>query len=221
MRRILIVEDDRYLCEGLCMALKAEDTAILQCGSLQEAGKALADGEIDLVLLDINLPDGSGMDLLCKLKKTQNIPVILLTANDAEMDVVLGLEQGADDYITKPFSLAILRARVNAQLRRLEKKTPSAVEIADYSFDFDSMVFSCHGERVELSKTEQKLLRLLIENIGTTLPRALLLERVWPDGTAFVDENTLSVSIKRLRDKLHAGKYIKTVYGLGYVWAVD
>lgn len=221
VKKILIVEDDLNLSEGVCLALKASDTASIQCHSLAQARAALTAQGADLILLDINLPDGSGLDFLREIKEHANIPVILLTANDTEMDVVMGLEYGADDYITKPFSLAILRARVNAQLRRAKESTLQVMDIEDYAFYFERMEFFHRGTAVELSKTEQKLLRLLVENRGVTLTRELLLERVWGSGMEFVDENTLSVAIKRLRDKLQAAEHIKTVYGIGYVWAVD
>lgn len=172
-----------------------------------------------LVLLDVNLPDGSGFDFLKEIKQTQNIPVILLTVNDLETDIVTGLELGAEDYITKPFSLAILRARVNTQLRRLTENTGSQREVIDdYIFDFGQMEFYHKKEKVELSKTEQRLLKMLVENRGITLSRESLIDRIWTDGAEYVDENALSVCIKRLRDKLGGEDYIKTVYGIGYVW---
>ena len=208
-----------YLSEGLCLALKETKSTINQFHTLRDARIALAAAAPALVILDINLPDGSGLDLLREIKRGSSTPVILLTANDTEMDVVLGLENGADDYITKPFSLAILRARVNTQLRRQEGIT-QPVRIDHYVFDFEKMLFSIDETAVELSKTEQKLLRLLVENRGATMSRDTLLTRIWPDGTEYVDENTLSVAVKRLRDKLEASEYIKTVYGLGYSWVV-
>lgn len=180
----------------------------------------MTEQHFDLVLLDVNLPDGSGLDLLQEIKQSGDTPVILMTANDTEMDVVLGLEQGADDYVTKPFSLAILRARVANQLRRSSTLSSDTITIEDYAFDFGKMSFTKSGIPVELSKTEQKLLRLLVENRGCTLSRETLMGRIWPDGTDYVDENTLSVTIKRLRDKLEAAKHIKTVYGIGYSWVV-
>ena len=134
-----------------------------------------------------------------------------------------GLELGADDYITKPFSLAVLRARVNTQLRRTA--APQAERVQLDGFDFGRMEFSRNGVPVELSKTEQKLLRLLVEHRGQTLTRAALVDRIWTDGAEYVDENALSVTVKRLRDKLEdmpsKPRYIKTVYGLGYTWAVN
>ena len=175
---------------------------------------------MSLILLDINLPDGNGLDLLKEIKeKTPDIPVILLTANDTDMDVVDGLERGADDYITKPFSLSVLRARVNTQLRKhtsIHKNTP--IHIDHFCFDFGAMTFCVGDAKVELSKTEQKLLHLLVENCGRTITRGDLVDRIWTDGAEYVDENALSVTIKRLRDKLGAQEYIKTVYGIGYSW---
>lgn len=222
MKKILIVEDDCKLGEGLCLALQNIGREIVLCASLSSARHKLSTDAIDLLLLDINLPDGSGLELLQEVKgQTNAIPVVLLTANDTEMDVVMGLERGADDYITKPFSLAILRARVHAQLRREDASPSGFITIDNYRFNFRDMEFYRDDAAIELSKTEQKLLRLLIENKGATLSRATLVDRLWTDGAEYVDENALSVTTKRLRDKLDASKYIKTVYGLGYVWVVD
>ena len=170
-----------------------------------------------LLILDINLPDGSGLELLRSLRRGGfQTPAILLTANDLELDEVAGLEAGADDYITKPFSLAVLRARVNAQLRRSAPSQSDRVELDGFVFDFSRMTFSRNGSAVDLSRTEQRLLRLLVENRGRTLPRSLLLDRVWDRGE-FVDENALSVAVRRLRAKLGDAP-IKTVYGVGYSW---
>ena len=143
--------------------------------------------------------------------------MILLTANDMETDIVTGLELGADDYITKPFSLAVLRARVNTQLKRKSMKAQTFVS-GKYSFDFDSMRFYAEGSPVELSKTEQKLLRILTDHAGSAVRRSELVDRIWTDGSEYVDENALSVTVKRLRDKLDAAEYIRTVYGIGYMW---
>ncbi|MGN0736062.1 MAG: response regulator transcription factor [Anaerovoracaceae bacterium] len=138
-----------------------------------------------------------------------------------ELDIVNGLEAGGDDYITKPFSLAVLRARVGAVLRRRESNycadRNTIFTWQDFRFDFENMIF-CHGNmRVELSKTEQKLLRVLVSNAGITISREKLIDRIWTDGAEFVEENALSVTMKRLREKL-PGIPVKTVYGIGYVW---
>ena len=224
MQRILIVEDDETLAQGVRLALQTPETEITLCGTLARASETFHQGVFHLLILDVNLPDGSGLDWLRELRQRSNVPVILLTANDLELDIVGGLESGADDYITKPFSLAVLRARVNAQLRRSAPARDSVVEIDSLRFDFDRMDFRRAGQAVELSKTEQKLLRLLVENRGQTLSRNVLIDRVWSDGAEYVNENALSVTVKRLRDKLEETpsqpKDLKTVYGVGYTWAV-
>lgn len=226
MDRILIVEDDIELNKGLCRALKAEDRQVIPAASLKAAREELMLGTVSIVLLDENLPDGNGLELLKEIKGgLEDIPVIMITANDTDLDIVEGLEQGADDYITKPFSLSVLRARVNTQLRKAQTAKVSAAETESevytsgrYCFDFDRMVFSVENMPVELSKTEQKLLRILVRNRGITITRNVLIDRIWTDGADYVDENALSVTVKRLRDKLGAGEYIKTVYGIGYSW---
>lgn len=219
--KILIVEDDYTLNNGIALSLNGEET--LQAFSLAQA-RSLFDESIDLVILDINLPDGSGLDYCREIREKSGAAIIFLTANDMEIDIVTGLETGADDYITKPFSLMVLRARVNAVFRR--KKGQERAENGgmgdsfsqgDFIFDFERMLFTVDGGPVELSKTEQKLLRLLVSNRGITLSREMLMERIWTDGAEFVEENALSVTMKRLRTKL-PGIPVKTVYGIGYVW---
>ena len=214
---IIITEDDRALARGLERALDQEGRDITLCAGLDEARTALEMGNCDLMILDVNLPDGSGFDFLREIREKSDVPVMMLTVNDMEADIVSGLEAGADDYMTKPFSLAVLRARVNTLLRR-RRRVRRAVRIDGYSFDFDAMEFFHEGRRVELSKTEQRLLRALVDNAGTALTRGQLVDRIWTDGAEYVDENALSVAVKRLRDKLEASKYIKTVYGIGYKW---
>lgn len=220
MEQILIVEDDISLNQGLCRALKSENRQIISCMNLKSTREQLLCGSVSLVLLDINLPDGNGLDFLSELKVTDPLcPVILLTANDTDMDIVTGLEQGADDYITKPFSLSVLRARVNTQLRKQATSVHTALfQMDGFVFDFDQMQFRVNGTAIELSKTEQKLLRLLVENHEKPMSRSVLIDRIWTDGAEYVDENALSVTVKRLRDKLGAHDYIQTVYGIGYIW---
>lgn len=222
MKNIAIIEDDKGLNQGIALALKNESYHFSQYYSLEEAKKDRLDRGTDLIILDINLPDGNGFDYLRELRKHSDVPVIILTANDLETDEVMGLELGADDYITKPFSLMVLRARIEKVLRR-ERTSPNSVyRIDELVFDFDRMYFQKDGQEIVLSKTEQKLLRMLVENRGITLSRAKLVDTIWTDGTEYVDENALSVAIKRLRGKIEGtntkSKYIQTVYGIGYVW---
>ena len=225
MARIFLLEDDETLGRGIAMALAGPEASVTCRASLAQTWKTLEKDRFDLLILDINLPDGSGLDLLRQLRAGGDCtPAILLTANDLELDEVTGLEAGADDYITKPFSLAVLRARVNAQLRRGGPGASGVVAAGPFTFDFDRMDFRRDGAAVELSKTEQRLLRVLVENRGHAVPRATLVDRVWTDGAEFVEENALSVTVKRLRSKLEADpakpEYLKTVYGIGYTWAV-
>ena len=222
---LLITEDDAALAQGLQRALMESDRQVDYCNTIRTTKQYLREKKVDLLLLDVNLPDGSGFDLLQEIRRTSDLPVILLTANDLEMDIVNGLEQGANDYITKPFSLAVLRARVNTQLRnrtvQMQKESTQNTQIWEgsiWKLDFTNMRFTVRGQEVELSKTEQKLLALLVQHAGMTVPRETLMDRIWTDGAVYVDENALSVAIKRLRDKLQAKEQIRTVYGIGYVW---
>ena len=206
MERILIVEDDAALAQGLCMTLEQCDCTAAP--TLALARQALQEGGWDLVILDVNLPDGSGLDLLARLRQTSGLPVLILT-----------LELGADDYVTKPFSLAVLRARVKNLLRPRRGQGDGVYRQGPFVFDFARMEFSRGGRAVELSRTEQRLLRLLVENRGRVLTRARLLDAVW-DGGSFVDENALSVAMRRLRAKL-TDPPVRTVYGVGYLWEAE
>lgn len=224
MNRLLIIEDDKALSNGIALALQSREIEISLSYDIKSAKEKLLKGAYDVIILDINLPDGNGLTLLQNLKRTTESSVIMLTANDMETDIVTGLEMGADDYITKPFSLAILRARVHTQLRKKITVKSNCFEQDGFIFDFDKMEFFKGADLIELSRTEQKLLRLLVENRGIILERGRLVDRVWTDGSAYVDENALSVTIKRLRDKLEdvpaKPRYIKTAYGIGYTWTV-
>jgi len=217
-KTIFIVEDDNALNNGIALALKNTGYSFKQFYSL---GEVTDPDSADLIILDVNLPDGNGFDFLEKLRRTSDTPVIILTANDLETDEVTGLELGADDYITKPFSLMVLRARIDKVLKRSSQSQSSRYDDGTYSFDFEKMEFSVKGESVELSKTEQKLLRALVKNKNQTLTREKLIDAVWTGDEEYVDENALSVTVNRLRKKLDAAERIRTVYGIGYVWRVS
>lgn len=225
MKNILLVEDDKSLSDGIILALSTNEVAVTPCLNLHIAKEQIRSLQYDLILLDINLPDGNGLQFLKELKSKDTTPIILLTANDMETDVVMGLELGADDYITKPFSLAILRARIHTQLRKQMTYPSTKIELDDFCFDFERIEFFKKNTPIELSRTEQKLLRLLVENKGRILPRETCIDRIWTDAVEYVDENALSVSIKRLRNKLEENpskpEYIKTIYGVGYTWVVN
>ncbi|MBC2578863.1 response regulator transcription factor [Clostridium sp. DJ247] len=224
MLTILIVEDDVTLSNGIMLSLRQKDVDIQQAYNIQQTKKILSDKSIDLVILDVNLPDGSGFELCREIRKTSLIPIIFLTANDMEIDVVTGLELGGDDYITKPFSLMILRARVMALLRRSQNlKTDNKIVIDNMVFNFETMEFTKNDESFVLSKTEQRLLKVFLANKGSILSRSQLVDKVWTDGAEYVDENALTVAVSRLRNKVednpNSPKYIKTIYGMGYMWS--
>ena len=224
---ILIIEDDAAIRQELKLLL---ENALYQVTVLTEFHHVVEDilqMEPDLILLDVNLPQQSGFEICKSVRKTSDVPIIFLTSRTDSMDELSGMLQGGDDYITKPFSLAVLRARVNTQLRnrtaQMQKESAKNTQIWEgsyWKFDFTNMRFTVSGQEVELSKTEQKLLALLVQHAGMTVPRETLMDRIWTDGAVYVDEIALSVAIKRLRDKLQAKEQIRTVYGIGYVWEV-
>lgn len=223
--RIQIVEDDHALSDGIVLALQEPETEFVQSESIRQARQDYERERPELVILDVNLPDGSGFDYLKWLREQSGLPVLVLTANDMEMDEVMGLSLGADDYMTKPFSLAVLRARIQALIRRIisdsSQRESDIYQEGEYSFDFDKMIFRSEGREISLSVNEQRLLRLFTRNTGRLLTRELLMERIWPDGEEYVDENALSVTVNRLRAKLvrkGAQSPIQTVYGQGYIW---
>ncbi len=221
--QIQIVEDDRALREGIVMALDDSELDFLQCLSIHQAKEVFAEMQIDLVILDVNLPDGSGYDYLKWIRERSDTAVLILTANDMEMDEVMSLSLGADDYMTKPFSLAVLRARIQNLLRRKKgTEQKNYIELEEFSFDFEKLCFFRGKEKLTFSPNEQKLLRVLIENKGRLLTREMLVDRIWSDGGDYVDENALSVTINRLRGKLEKKSdsvtYIQTIYGQGYMW---
>lgn len=221
MKRILIVEDDKGLREGIALALKREDFTFCLCEAIADAEKELTGTEkFDLILLDINLPDGSGYDLLKEVRSKGNEPVIILTANDLEMDEVRSLELGAEDYITKPFSLMVLRARIDKVLKNAGKEKEQVYHFGDFEFSFEEMRVRKGEEEIDLSKTELKLLQILVENKNVILSREKLIDRIWTGDVEYVDKNALSVTVSRLRSKLgeNGEGHLQTVYGKGYVW---
>ncbi|MDO4322204.1 MAG: response regulator transcription factor [Lachnospiraceae bacterium] len=222
MQYILVLEDDTDLANGIRLALGNDELSFTLCRTIREAENMLRQRSFDLLILDINLPDGSGLELCREIRRSTRIPIALLTARDMELDIVAGLESGADDYITKPFSLMVLRARIRALLRRNTREAVSEYCKDPFHFCFETMEFSKNGRLLDLSKTEQRILYLLVTHPGQILTREQLMNHVWPEGTEYVEDNALSVGIRRLRDKLEENpsspQFIKTIYGKGYVW---
>ena len=221
-KTVLILEDDIDLAEGIELSLQSEELNFVICSTIADARTVIPKQKIDLMIFDINLSDGNGLEFCREVKQKVSIPIALLTAKDMELDIVKGLESGADDYITKPFSLMVLRARIRALLRRSPARNEPEYKDSIFLFRFETMEFYKNGISIELSKTEQRILYLLISNPNIIITRERLLEWVWPEGTEYVEDNALSVAIRRLRDKLEDDssnpQYIKTVYGKGYMW---
>ncbi len=220
--QLLLVEDDRTISLGLEYALTEQGLAVTVCHDAASALKAIDVGKFDLALLDISLPDGNGFDICRKLKQGDETPVIFLTARDDEGSVVMGLDIGADDYITKPFRLRELQSRIRSVLRRAHKSAEgkSILHYGNLAVNLAEGKVSKHGEELLLTALEYRLLLTLVNHEGQTLTRGQLLESVWDVSGDFVNDNTLTVYIKRLREKVEDDPQnptiIKTVRGLGY-----
>lgn len=224
MKHILIVEDDRSLNRGISFTMEKEGFAVSSAHSIREGQALLAEKDPDLLILDVNLPDGNGFDLCQRIRETSRVPIVFLTANDLELDMVMGFELGGDDYITKPFSLMVLKARVNALLRRSQPSTPQEMIFGNVRFALDAMKVFRDQKEVCMSVTEYKLALFLAKNAGKIMTKEQLLEALWDVDGQFVDGNTLAVNIRRLRTKLEENpskpSTIKTVHGVGYVWTL-
>lgn len=222
MSKILVLEDDLALSAGLCFALDEAGYLSVAAYTCQKARQFLENDSFDLAVLDVNLPDGSGFDLCRELQTSlPELPVIFLTANDLERDELAGFDLGADDYITKPFSIQILIRRVEAVLRRRKHKTyGDCFDDGFLHLDFQTMTAVRGGEKVTLTPSEYRLLRLLTANAGNVVTRRLLLEKLWDAGGNFIDDHTLTVTTNRLRAKIEGAghTYIQTIRGMGYVW---
>lgn len=217
MFTILIIEDDDTIAFGIKSFLLKNNYRVIHGENLKK-GKELFKTDIDLILLDLNLPDGSGFDFCRYVKKIKDIPIIFLTIKDEESTMIKGLDMGGDDYITKPFKLSVLQSRINAVLRRTVKQNmeEEVLWCKDIKvIKSESRVYKNNHE-VELTASEYNLLLQLLENKNRTLTRTILLEKLWDVNGEFVNNNTLSVAMKRLRDKLEDDSFIKTVRGIGY-----
>lgn len=217
MAKILLVEDDVTLGMGIEYTLKNEGFEVINKKSLKEARESLLDN-INLILLDITLPDGNGFDFCKEIRRDLDTPIIFLTACDEEANIVLGLDLGGDDYLTKPIRIRELIARINAVLRRREKKKLDnrIIRFGDISINPLRCEVKKLGEKINLTSGEYKLLLYFGENIGQVLSRKQLLENLWDIEGDFIEEKTLTVYIKRLREKLGEKNYIQTIRGLGY-----
>ena len=220
MKKILLVEDEENILFAVKRYLENTGYVVFTAPTLSEAKTRFQD-DLDLILLDLNLPDGDGFTFLDFVREKSSIPIICLTVRDSDRDVIRGLEAGADDYITKPFKLPVLKARIETVLRRVKKdpKLESILESGGVMLDKNLKKVFIDGREEELSLKEFQLLCLFMENPGRTLTRELIIDIVWGLDSDSVYDNTLSVSIRRLRQRLGPYKNkIQTIRGIGYRW---
>lgn len=225
MTDILLVEDEESVNRGIEFTLTKEGYLVETAGTLREAEKILEKDCPRMVICDLNLPDGSGLDFIRSIRQKSMAHIICLTALDTEMDQVMGYEAGADDYVTKPFSLSVLVLKVNAYFNRRQTAAASVVESGGIRFNLLEMTARKAGQDISFTKNEWKMLKMFLENPRQILSRNQILERLFDAEGDFVDDNTVAVNIRRLRAKIETDssqpKLIRNVRGLGYIWDCD
>jgi DNA-binding response OmpR family regulator len=221
MYNLLLVEDDYALSETLTYYLKSEGFNVLLGNNIESSKNILRNEKIDLAILDITLPDGSGLDLCKRIRENKDIPIIFLTAMDEEKDVIECFDIGADDYVTKPFKARELLSRIKSLLRRTIKNNTDIIKIEDIVIDPKQYKVYKNGKDVDITSLEFRLLLFLIGNKGQVLSREQILSSMWDNFDKYVNDNTLTVYIKRIREKIESDplnpKIIKTVRGIGYI----
>ena len=215
MAKILLVEDDDTISFGIRASLEKKGYEITACTCLAGAKKLFSDA-FALVLLDLNLPDGTGYELCTWVKARCDTPIIFLTVRDEVSDITRGLDMGADDYVTKSFHIAVLESRIAAVLRRAPEEPDGSAACGNIRLNKEKMQVLLDGREITLTALEYRMLLILMENKGRTLPRSLILEKLWDSEGNFVNDNTLTVTVKRLREKLDHTRCITTVRGIGY-----
>ena len=216
MKNILLVEDNDTIIMGLKYSLEQENFKVISAQNVLEFNEKIDKNDIDLVLLDVSLPDGNGFEICKEIKSKKDIPVIFLTAQDEETSVVLGLDLGADDYIVKPFRTRELISRINSVLRRYGHNESNLIQYKNIKIDTLSAKVYKDNEEIIFTSLEYKILLMLFSNQNKLISREQLLEKIWDIAGNFVNDNTLTVYIKRIREKLGDETIIKTVRGLGY-----
>lgn len=224
MKRMFLLEDDLSLINGLSFAIKKQGYEIDIARTMLEADDLWTEGKYDLVILDVSLPDGSGFNFCRKIRRTSKIPIMFLTAADEETDIIMGLDIGGDDYITKPFKLAIFLSRINALLRRSENFNTTVTELNSNDINIKLLKGEVYkqGRQLDLTASEYKMLCLFLENPNQILSPEQILGKLWDCNESYIDNNSLTVYIRRLRTKIEDNpgepKRIVTVRGMGYKW---
>ena len=222
MQNILVVEDDYDLNQAICYCLKKSGYGVYGVTFMEKGKQIFSDNQIDMVLLDVNLPDGEGFSFCRWVKEQKEVPVIYLTARDMEEDALIGYESGAEDYVTKPFSMKILLKKIDVILKRIASVNRLIFVDENLYIDLDNARMMVKGQECPITPTEWRLLRQFLMNRRQLLTYELLLERLWDCGGHFVDKHALAVNVNRLRGKIEDEnhKYISNVYGMGYQWIV-
>ena len=220
MQNILVVEDDPDLNQAIGYALQKAGYGVYSTATIKGGKKLFRGKEMDLILLDVNLPDGEGFSFCKWVKAQREVPVIYLTARDLEEDALEGYESGAEDYVTKPFSMKILLRKIEVILKRMTPVNRLIFEDSYISIDLENARVTVKGKECPVTPTECRLLRQFLLNRGQLLTYDLLLERLWDSGGQFVDKHALAVNVNRLRGKIEDRdhRYISNVYGMGYQW---
>lgn len=224
MKRLFLLEDDLSLINGLSFAIKKQGYEIDVARTMVEADDFWTERRYDLAILDVSLPDGSGFEFCRKLRRTSNIPIMFLTAADEETDIIMGLDIGGDDYITKPFKLAVFLSRINALLRRSENFNTAVTQLHSNDININLLKGEVYkqGRQLDLTASEYKLLCLFLENPDQILSPEQILGKLWDCDESYIDNNSLTVYIRRLRTKIEDNpgepKRIITVRGMGYKW---
>ncbi|MGO1469879.1 MAG: response regulator transcription factor [Tissierella sp.] len=226
MTNLLLVEDDTTLSLGIVYSLEKEGYKVDKVNTVESAKNIIDDKKFDLIILDIGLPDGDGFELCKYIRQNRTTPIIFLSAEDEEVNIVMALDMGGDDYITKPFRINELLSRIKAVLRRYNKTLLGQnLQSGDIKVDLLSNKVFVKDEEINLTASEYKLLLILMKNFKIALSRLQILENLWDTEGDFVDDNSLSVYIKRLREKIEEDfsqpKYIKTLRGVGYMWDME
>lgn len=226
MSKILLLEDDLSLINGLSFAFKKQEYELDVVRTVKEADAIWTDGKYDLLILDVSLPDGSGFDICQKVRQTSKVPIIFLTASDEEINIIMGLDMGGDDYITKPFKLGVLMSRIGALLRRAKDFGQPDTELHSNGIRVLLLRGQAYknGEILDLTAAEYKLLCLFMQNPNTVLSKEQILDKLWDSEGNYVDNNTLTVYIRRLRMKIEDNpgepQMLLTVRRMGYKWNV-
>lgn len=221
-KNILLLEDEESVNRGISFSLQKEGYKVFSCFNIKQAKTVFRSNSIQLMICDITVQDGNSLDLIREVRKESTVHIICLTALDQEVDQVIGYEAGADDYITKPFSLAVLSLKVGAYFNKISRTNANFIKSSGITFSMEDMKVYIENQAISLTKNEWRMLQIFMENPRQILTKKQLLEKLFDIDGNFVDENTIAVNVRRLREKIEknpaAPELIKNIRGIGYIW---